>query len=123
MLSKATFIRLMTNIHNIENTVNKFCDILKLSETVLDEYTCELLEAIAHEVEPISDHWVDDSPAVFRYAGDFAWGDGWYTYVDNKHWPIGDDIDYNVIDLDTLYDYIIAKKEYFRNSEVQTKID
>ena len=116
MISKTNFVRIMEQCETIENIINGLSNVLGYMESNLDQPVCDIMDSIGTEMEPNRKHWVDDNLAVFRYAYDFQWGSGWNKYVDTKAWPIGN-TEYDVYDLETLYDYIIAKEDYYKKLE------
>lgn len=119
MISKINFVRIMEQCKTIDSIMNSLSDILGYTESNLDQPICDIMDSIGTEMEPDRKHWVNDNLAVFRYAYDFQWGKGWTKYTDCRSWAVGD-TEYDVFDLETLYDYIVAKEYYFKNLEAHT---
>lgn len=116
MISKTNFVRIMEQCETIETIINGLSNVLGYMESNLDQPICDIMDSIGTEMEPNRKHWIGDNLAVFRYAYDFQWGKGWNKYAETKSWPIGN-TEYDVYDLESLYDYIIAKEEYYKNLE------
>lgn len=119
MIAREPFIRIMeqckiidTALRNLEGSLD-----VSLSNSYLDDALNDIIEALADETEPGVEFYESDAsaPAVFRYAFDYQWGQGFNKYTDCKTWTFNGE-EFKVDSLETLYDYLKAHwEQYLKN--------
>ena len=116
MIAREPFIRIMEQCKVLDEISRGLEDTLgaALGSSYLDDALNNIMEALADETEPGIEFYEFDAsaPAVFRYAFDYQWGQGFNKYTDCKTWTFNDE-DFKVDSLDTLYDYLKAHWEQY----------
>ena len=109
MISKRLFITIMEQCKSIHETICKLDEALGtcLCNSTLDNVLNNLLEGLANETEPTEEPYEpeSDAPAVWRYAFDYNWGEGFGDFVDCETWTF-EGKPFDVFDLETLYNYL-----------------
>jgi hypothetical protein len=119
MIAKEPFIRIMNQCERLDKAIRGLEDALDivLCNSELDNALNDIIEALADETEPGTEFYESDAsaPAVFRYAFDYQWGQGFDKYIDCKTWTFNGE-EFKVDSLDTLYDYLkLHWEQYLAN--------
>ena len=116
MIAKEPFIRIMEQCKIIDTALRNLEDSLDVSlgNSYLDDALNDIIDALADETEPGIEFYESDAsaPAVFRYAFDYQWGQGFGKYTDCKTWTFNGK-EFKVDSLETLYDYLKAHWEQY----------